>query len=201
MEQTNTSPFKPALTYGIYLALINIVILLIIWAANLIENLGLMGTSLISLLNLTVMVIFLVVFTKLYRDKILGGKITFRQAFAFGVLIVVCSSLISSLFSYILNRFIDPGYAGRIMTAMQEKTYQMLSNRGVSDDQIETAMRTFEEKGVPTPLDSLQQAILGGFVGGAIMSLISSAIVKKNTIKEDAFDEAMEEIKTEDEPK
>ena len=198
MEQTKVSPFKTALTYGIYMAIVGILISLIVWATNLMESLGLFGATVISLVNLLVMVILLIIFTKLYRDNLLGGKITFKQAFTFGVLIVVCSSLISALYNYIFFKFIDPGYMERIMTMMQEKMYQMLSNRGLPEDQIETAMRAFEEKGIPTPLESVQQAILGGLIGGAIMSLISSAIVKKNKEKEDAFEEAMEEIKIEE---
>ena len=198
MEQTKVSPFKTALTYGIYMAIVGILISIVVWAANLMESLGLFGASAISLINLLVMVILLIVFTKLYRDNLLGGKITFKQAFTFGVLIVVCSSLISGLYNYIFFKFIDPGYMERIMTMMQEKMYQMLSNRGMPDDQIENAMRAFEEKGIPTPFESVRQAILGWLIGGAIMSLISSAIVKKNKEKEDAFEEAMEEIKTEE---
>jgi hypothetical protein len=87
---------------------------------------------------------------------------------------------------------------GRIMTMMQEKMYQMFANKGMSEEQIDAAMRAFEEKGIPSPLESVKSALLGGLIGGAIMSLISAAIVKKNTQKEDAFEEAMEEIKTEE---
>ena len=198
MEQSNVSPLKSALTYGIYMAIISIVITLIIWATSLIESLGLMGASLIGLINLVITVVLLVIFTKLYRDNILGGTITFGKAFYYGVLIVVCSSLITGLFSYILYKFIDPGYMERIMTMMQEKMYQMFANRGMSEEQIDAAMRAFEEKGIPSPLESVQSALLGGVIGGAVMSLISAAIVKKNVQKEDAFEEAMEEVKNEE---
>ncbi|MDX9882486.1 MAG: DUF4199 domain-containing protein [Prolixibacteraceae bacterium] len=198
MEQSNVSPFKMALTYGIYMAIISIVITLIIWATSLMESLGLMGTSIVGLINLVITVVLLVIFTKLYRDNLLAGKITFGKAFTFGVLIIVCSSLITGLFSYILYKYIDPGYMERIMTSMQEKMYQMLSNKGMAEDQIDAAMRAFEEKGVPTPMESVQSALLGGLIGGSVMSLISSAIVKKNVQKEDAFEEAMDEIKTDE---
>ncbi|HBL78231.1 MAG: hypothetical protein A2W90_16760 [Bacteroidetes bacterium GWF2_42_66] len=198
MEQNNVSPLKTALTYGIYMAIISIVISLIIWATSLMESLGLMGATIIGLVNLAITVVLLVIFTKLYRDNLLGGTITFGKAFSFGVLVVVCSSLITGLFSYILHKYIDPGYMGRIMTMMQEKMYQMFANKGMSEEQIDAAMRAFEEKGIPSPLESVKSALLGGLIGGAIMSLISAAIVKKNTQKEDAFEEAMEEIKTEE---
>ena len=51
MEQTNVSPFKMALTYGIYMAIISIILTLIIWAAGLIESLGIMWSSVIGVVN------------------------------------------------------------------------------------------------------------------------------------------------------
>ncbi len=198
MEKQTTSPFKVAATYGLYLAAINIVLTLIIWSTSMLESLGMMATMVVSLVNLVVTVVLLIVFTKLYRNNHLDGKITFGKAFSFGVIIIVLSAVIGSIFSFILYKFIDPGYMERIMTSMQEKMYQMLSNMGTPEAQIEEAMRAFQEKGIPTAMQTVQQALIGGLIGGALMSLISAAIVKKNVQKEDAFEEAMEEVKTEE---
>jgi heme O synthase-like polyprenyltransferase len=142
----------------------------------------------------------LVYFTKQYRDTLFDGKITFGQAFTFGVLLVVFSSVISALFSYILNKYIDPEYMQRVMTMIQDKTYQLLANNGLSQEQIDSQMARLENKGIPSPMETLVSSLEGGLIGGAIMSLISSAIVKKNVKDggEDAFDEAMEDVKTED---
>ncbi|MHB9143666.1 MAG: DUF4199 domain-containing protein, partial [Paludibacter sp.] len=123
---------------------------------------------------------------------------TFGQAFLLGLLIVVFSTIISSLYSYIFNKFIDPEYTQRLMTMMQDKTYQWMSSKGVPQDQIDSAMKKFEDKGIPSPIETLVTSMEFGLIGGAFMSLISSAIVKKNANNEDAFDEAMEEVKTEE---
>jgi prepilin signal peptidase PulO-like enzyme (type II secretory pathway) len=186
------------MTYGIYLAAISIVLSLIIWATSLIEHLGLFGSAFIGVFQLVLMAFLLVYFTKRYRDTLFDGRITFGQAFSFGVMLVVFSSVISSLYSYILNKYIDPEYMHRVMTMIQDKTYQMLANSGLSQDQIDSQMTKFEEKGIPSPIETLVSSLEGGLIGGAIMSLISSAIVKKNVKGEDAFDEAMEDIKTEE---
>jgi len=84
------------------------------------------------------------------------------------------------------------------MTMIQDKTYQMLSSQGLSQDQIDAAMVKFEQKGTPSPMETLVSSLQGGIIGGAIMSLISSAIVKKNVKGEDAFDEAMEDVKNDE---
>lgn len=199
MEQQPNAKLKVTMTYGIYLAAISIVLSLIIWATSLIEHMGLFGSAFIGVFQLVMLAFLLVYFTKRYRDTMFDGKITFGQAFSFGVLLVVFSSVISSLYSYILNKYIDPDYMHRVMTMIQDKTYQMLANSGLSQDQIDSQMTKFEQKGIPTPIETLVTSLEGGLIGGAIMSLISSAIVKKNVKGEDAFEEAMEEVKHEEE--
>jgi hypothetical protein len=198
MESQKTNSYKLAMTYGLYFGLISIILSVIIWATNFMEYLGLFGSVLLGILQLVLMVFLLIYFTKLYRNNELGGKITFGQAFVFGVLIVVFSTIISSLYSYIFNKFIDPDYAQRIMTMMQDKTYQWMSGKGLSEEQINDAMQKFEAKGVPSPIETLVTSLEFGLIGGAIMSLVSSAIVKKNVTNEDAFDEAMDEVNKEE---
>ena len=78
---------------------------------------------------------------------------------------------------------------------MQDKTYQYMTSKGVPENQIDQAMKSFEDRGIPSPLETLKSSLIFGIIGGAIMSLISSAIVKKNVKGEDAFDEAMEDVK------
>jgi len=199
METQKNSMFKLAMTYGIYIAAISIIISVVIWATSLIESLGLMGSAFIGIVQLVILVYLLIYFTKRYRNSLLSGKITFSQAFTFGILLVVLSSVVTSLYSYIFNKFIDPEYAQRIITMIQDKTYQYMSSKGIPEDQIDSAMKKFEDKGIPTPIETLWSSLKFGLIGGAIMSLISSAIVKKNVSNnEDAFDEAMEDVKTEE---
>ncbi len=199
MEQQPNTKLKVTMTYGIYLAAISIVLSLIIWATSLLEHLGLFGSAFIGVFQLVMLAFLLVYYTKRYRDTMFDGRITFGQAFSFGVMLIVFSSVISSLYSFILNKYIDPDYMHRVMTMIQDKTYQMLANSGLSQDQIDAQMTKFEERGIPTPIETLVSSLEGGLIGGAIMSLISSAIVKKNVKGEDAFDEAMEEVKNEEE--
>lgn len=198
MEKQETNYLKLAMTYGMYLAGISIAISILIWVTNMIEILGLFGSTFIGVLQLSIMIFLLLYYTKLYRNDQLQGKITFGQAFTFGVLIVLFSSIINSLYSYIFNKYIDPEYVNRIMTMMQEKTYEFMANKGVSEDQIDSAMKKFEEQGIPTPIETLISSLKFGIIGGAIMSLFSSLIIKKNVTSEDAFDEAMEDVKTEE---
>lgn len=181
MENQQSSVYREAMMYGLYLGGISIFFTAVTWATNLIEVLGLFGSSALGFFQIVLLVILLIFFTKKYRDKALEGKITFGQAYLFGILMVVFSTILAACFSYVLNAFIDPEYAQRTVTMLQDKTYQFMSSRGVADDQIEQAIKSMEAKGVSTPLDALLSSVSFGLIGGAIVSLLSAAIVKKNS--------------------
>ncbi len=198
MEQKSTVMLKASMNSGVVLAGISILFAVLIWVTNLVENLGLMANVGIGLISLFVTVVMLIILTKRYRNIYLGGEINFREAFFFGLLVIVFSTVISSLYSYIFNNFIDPGYQERILLSMQDKVYQFMSSKGLSDDQIEETLNQMQADGTPTPVQVLKQSIIFGLVGGTFMSLISSAIVKKRKEDENAFDEAMEEVKSEE---
>jgi hypothetical protein len=198
MENKQSDMLKLAMNNGLVIGAVSIAISVIIWVTGMIESLGLFSSAFIGMLQLVIVVYLLLFFSKRYRDTLLSGKITFGQAFTFGVLLVVLSTIITSFYSYIFNRFIDPDYAQRIMTMMQDKTYAWMSSKGLPEDQIEEAMKKFEDKGIPSPIETLVTSLQFGFIGGTIMSLISSAIIKKNKTNPDAFDEAMEDVKTEE---
>lgn len=195
--KTENSPFKAELTYGIYFALISILINLVVWATAFIEKSGLFVSAAIAVVNLGILIVFLLLCTKYYRDHSLDGKITFGQAFMFALVIVIFSSVITGLYSFVFNKYIDPEYLARIMKSVQEKTYQFMANQGMSDEQIEAAMVKVEAQPIPTAFDALKSALISGLIGGAIMAVISAAIVKKN-VQKDGFDQAMSELKSEE---
>ncbi|RLD37696.1 MAG: hypothetical protein DRI74_06025 [Bacteroidetes bacterium] len=180
MMENKVSPFKPALNNGIILGIVSIFISVIIWIAGLMESMGFAGSFYILMFNLTITVVLLVVFTKSYRDNLLDRKITFGKAFVFAFLVVIVSVILSAIYNYIFNTFIDPDYVQRLMLSMQDKTVAMLENSGAGDEAIDAMLAKFEEQGIPSVLKQVQQALIGGIVGGAFMALISSAIIKKD---------------------
>lgn len=125
------------------------------------------------------MLVLLILFTVAYRKKYFDNVLSYKNAFLFGFLVVIVSVVLGAVYNYIFHKFIDPGYLERIMLVMQQKTMEMLQNQGMSDDQIELAMRRFEEQGATSVAKTIRQSIIGGVIGGAIMALISAAIAKK----------------------
>lgn len=178
MEQKSIN-WNGVLTYGLYLGIISILLSVVIWATNIMESLGIWGNMLIGIGNLVVLLILLTIFTVNYRNKYFDGYISYKNAFLFGLLAVLVSIVLGIIYNIIFHKFIDPGYLERITLMMQDKTMEMLQSRGMSEDQIEQAMRRFEDQGVPTVAKTIRQSLIGGVIGGVIMALISAAIGKK----------------------
>jgi hypothetical protein len=181
MEEKSSPLLKSSLTYGAYLGLISILISVVIWAGGIIESMGIFGSAILGLLSLVISFILVLIFAKNYRNKEMGGYITFGQAFQFTILVIIVSTIISLIYNYIFHSFIAPEYNENLMAVMQEKMMAYMERVGAPESQVDKALEKFEE--VPTIWKTLRQTLLAGFIGGAIVSLIVAAIVKK---KEDS---------------
>ncbi len=177
MEEKSASIWKTTLTYGLYLALISIAISVVVWAGGLLESMGLFGGIFIALGSFLITFIVMFMFARSFRNNELGGYASFGDIFKFAILVILFSTLISLIYTYIFHTFIDPGYTEHIMAVMQQKTLDFMASKGVPEAQMDKAIEKFQE--IPTMAKTLWQSALGGLIGGAIISLIVAAIVKK----------------------
>ena len=105
---------------------------------------------------------------------------TFGQGVLIGVMVVFIASIISAVYSYIQTTIIDPDYMRNILEAQKEWMYEFMSSKGVAEDQIEKAMAGIDEKmNDLKPVKTIFTTILSGTIFGAIISLITAAILKK----------------------
>jgi hypothetical protein len=176
MEQQTTSVWKSATRYGIYFGIISILLSVLIWATSIMENLGIWGSVIIGLLSIVISFVLILLFSFSYRNKEMGGFISFKDAFVFALIMVIVSTIISTLYTYIFNTLIDPGYMERLMAVMQQKTISYMEQVGASETQISNTMEKFK---VPTVWKTVRQGLTSGIIVGSIVSLICAAIVKK----------------------
>lgn len=119
-------------------------------------------------------IVFIVLAIKEHRDNN-KGFITFGEAFKTGFLTVLIASTISIAYFYLHTTIIDPGYIDNIM----EKTQQEMNKQpNMTEEQIAQAM-----KYTAMFLTPVMMCVFGFFAnlfGGAIASLIISAIMKKD---------------------
>jgi hypothetical protein len=161
---------KVAMTYGAYYGLSASVAGLIFYF---------MGTDVQSklpqLLSYILLIIFLFLGIKSYRDQDLDGYISYGKSLGTGVLIGLFGGIITGFFTVLMFTVIDPGLAQKIIEKAQE---QMIEKGGMSDEQIEMAMSMTKKFMTPTML------FLFSIVGSAFMAFIFSLIVSVFTKKE-----------------
>lgn len=120
-------------------------------------------------------VLFILFGIKSYRDKGLGGKITFGQAFGQGFVIGIIATVISIIFSYILYEFIDPSYLPNMLI----EAVDYLESQGIPEQFLEPAVESMESS--MTTLGQLKNGLIGGPIIALIIALIVAAAVKKDT--------------------
>lgn len=142
----------------------------------------------LSYINYVLIIAGLIWFTINYRNTSLGGNISYGQALGYGTIIVVLAALISSIYSYIFMKYIDPSFVEKLIAVGEQE----MINQGMSDDQIEMAQsmqKRFMQPGLMNIMGFVWFSILG-----FIITLITSAIVKKEG---DPYKSAMQEVESE----
>jgi hypothetical protein len=125
-----------------------------------------------------------------YRNREMNGAISYGQALGFGVAIMLFSGIISALYTLIIFN-LDPSLVDQIKAVQEEA----MLKKGLSEEQIEAAIAMSSKMMSPAWMSIM--GLFGSVFMGTIISLITSIFVKKQA-NEDAFDEAMEEVKTEE---
>jgi hypothetical protein len=183
MEQKSTF-WKSAMTYGIYLAaaLIFYNVVLYVLGESMNKTLG--------LITWVIMAVGIYLCQKDYRDKELGGYIDYSKALGFGVAIMLFAGVLNALYTVVLMK-IDPSLIDQIRIMQEEALMQ----QGMSDDQIEMASAMMSK--LQSPLIIVVSSLFSFALIGFIISLITSIFIKQKA-DENAFDEAMEEVKSEE---
>ena len=169
----NTKPPMTGLVvkWGLIISLALIASSIIIYMAGLSTN------KAVGWINYVLMLVGAIFATKIYRDEKCNGYISFGRAFQFGYLTLLLVGIITAIYTYIFFQFIAPEMIGQILTEVEN---QMMSS-GQSDEQVERAMGYTRKFMTPQWMGIW---VIGGTIFlGAILSLISSAVVKKENLE------------------
>jgi hypothetical protein len=177
--ENKPSLFQHTMTWGAITGIILIVYSLVLYLAHQTYNQAL------GFLSYILLIAGIIIGSIAYRDKVLGGFISYKDAFVTGLLITIFAGILSSFFSFILIRYIDPSVVEQAMAQAEEK----LINRGMSEDNIEMAMEKSREF-MGSPVMVLIGLLSFAFIG-TIISLITAFIVKKEASPFDAGSQAV----------
>ncbi len=184
MEQKSTF-WKSAMIYGLYIGIFFTLFSVLLYVTGQTTNKAL------GYISFPLYALAIVLAQIHYRNSELNGVISYGQAVGFAVAAMLFSGIISALYTMILYSFIDPGLVQQMKTIQEEALMQ----KGMTEEQVDAAMSIMSKMMTPGYMSIM--GLFGSVFIGTIVSLVSSIFVKKLP-GEDAFDEAMEEVKTEE---
>jgi hypothetical protein len=157
---------KNALNYGLLLGGISVVYSILLWVLGQTTNKSLGYISLIFTIGV------MYYGTKEYRDKHMGGFMTYGKAYTSNFLIGLYSAIIGTIFSFILFKYLDP----KLIETIKETAIDtaMQKNPNVTQEQLESSMAFFM-----SPVFFTITALLGGAFFSAVLALIVSIFHKK----------------------
>ncbi len=170
--------FKNALMYGVFTAIVLIVIDVVFYLT------GLPSTSKIRYISFLFIIGGMMLGTIKYRDKVMGGYISYGKAFLSCFLIALIAGLITAIYSYIFLSFIDPAYLQTTIEQGMEQSRAKLEAKGMSEEQIQSSMDM--ASGFMKPGMMSLMAFFGTAIWGAILALIVSIFIKKENKSFDA---------------
>ena len=167
MEQKATSPWKSALSYGLYLGIALVLVSVIYYVT------GNTFAKSAQWVSYGIMIAGIVIAQLNYR-KTLGEVMTYGQALGIGVLSMVFASVITGFFTYLLYAIIDPSLQEQLRLSMEE---QLVKQGNIPEDQIEMAVEMATKFQKPAVMFAMS-IFVGAFVG-LIISLVTAFFTQK----------------------
>jgi hypothetical protein len=136
----------------------------------------------VGIFTFIVMTALLVILALDIRKKI-GGYWSYGEAFKSLIIIAIFTVLISTIYNFVIFKFVDPGLPAKISSVMLDKTSAMLEKFGTEQSKIDEATKQFQNGQFeatlkPTLINELK-SVGFGLIFYAIIDLIIAACVKK----------------------
>lgn len=114
------------------------------------------------------------------RDRVLGGTISYGQAFIYGIQLFFYASLISAAFRFVYCQWLNPDFLPNLV----DTTMSIFEQGGMAGI-VEASGMTMSQyadtlRSVLSPLNMAFMAIFMNFFAGLFISLITAAIVRKD---------------------
>ena len=163
-----------AVQYGLYVGLILSTFTVVSYAVN-IELLTKWWLGIILFLIIVIMGIVSTAKAK----SILGGFISFKQAFSAWFITIVVGIAISTAVNILLFNVIDPEAAEMVKQATIEATVSMMENFGTPQEAIDQAIVEIENTN-QFAIGNLLQSLAFQFIFYAVIGLIVALVMKKS---------------------
>lgn len=169
------SLFKASTNYGLMLGGAAIVYSLLLYI------LGETGNQTLGYISFIFYIAFMVLGIKAYRDNFNGGFISYGNSFLLGFYIALIGGILTSIFTFILFKFIDPSLTDKMLEIARAKIEE---SGQVSEEQIDGILEM--QKSMMSPAMIMVWGLLASAFFGAVLSLIVSIFMKKEGTPFDA---------------
>lgn len=166
MDNQKVQPSKPAIKWALIYAATSIVLMYVY------QFLNVDYTSPVRYFNFLIFIGFTLLAQVEFKN-LLGGYATFGEEFLTGFLFAIFASIVVAIFTFVYFTYLNPAFYQQIVDAQRQK----LVDKGLSSDQIDTAMNITRKYG---PLLTSVFIVFGSAIFGAVISLIGAAIFKKD---------------------
>lgn len=153
------------------------IILTIIWY---VVDYALLGNMWVGFLSIAIYIGLLIYTGINYRNDI-GGFISYGKAFQYTIIVVIVSVILTTVFNVILYGVINPELGPMVADVMIENQENMMRSMGAPESQIEQAIA--QARADTENRFTVNGQLMGSLfliLGGAILTLITSLVVRKN---------------------
>lgn len=168
MENQKSSLKQIAFNYGLLLALVSILLLVVMYVANLTQN------WMLSTLSFVITVFLLFSAIKAYRTGN-HGFLSLGEALKVGLATALIAGIVSAIYAYIHYTYIHPEYIDVVVNEAREQMAEQ--GQGMTEEQMEQALGF--TKSFTTPFMMATFSLIGSLFFGFIISLVSGLILKK----------------------
>lgn len=124
-------------------------------------------------------IVFAAIRLRMFRDKILDGRISFRRGFGYSLLTFAYASLLMCAAQYVYFQFIDNGFLISQYTEMMstEEFKTLMNAYGINQTEMDAALDTLSNL---RPIEIAMQFLTTNIIIGVISSLPIAAIIKSD---------------------
>ena len=164
---TNTSPWNTGIKYGVFVGIAGIAFSLLALVIPALLS------FILTLASIGVTIGILYKGLVYYRDKELGGAISFGQGFGFGMIVGLIGSIFKAITVYLVTRFANGDLNEEIINQQMEG----MEDSGLDEETMNMVFNLMESFTSPMGLSIF--SFVTYIFWGLIVSLILAAIVKK----------------------
>jgi len=126
-------------------------------------------------LTFGIVIVFMILGMKSYRDKVLDGKINYWKKLLVGALISLIALILSGLLGWVFFELVDPTY----ISGQMEEFMMRMEDMGLSEEQLDSMRENMDKSS--TPMGQLMQNLKTMPIVALVISLIVAAFVKNDT--------------------